>query len=1088
MTKINTGIIRQSQIDASMQTELLSRDALLWLGGGVGDFPEQVSSIARLVALPWKSVLCESTSADLVAAFEIWKDHRVLVQRRGYLDVIASNPDQTLLPTRTLPVYLLNGREESQDPFERPNLSPQKAFLRRFTMLNSAVASQPTILVVVSSGDSSIVGNLCELWEEGFRSRVVFVTQNSEEIGDLDVRFVKKYSISALTVIEQSPTQFAETLARDIHAAVSEDLLLVRIRDRKKSVKVIDVTSCEKPDQPILDRYELIQEKFFESTLPNELSDEELSSFFERSSTSWRPYAAGLPWTRSRDAELQLNKFLRRVHERGPEQNRLLLIPAEPGSGGTTMLRHLCFTVAKDGYPTLVARAVDFEPKAHELNAFLFSLHQLDLEFRRDADDSEQERSDLETPVVLGFDAQHWRGHHESLISFFRSFERGGRSVVVLAVVDPDVLDLMPPEVTTELDTGLQHMLTQDEVLSLGDHLNRFLQPKGRDRSDSEWRQFHTGNQPRIGDFGASVATFWIALEFWLKRQFNLGESIQDWLYSQFKSANFDQDLKRLILRIAAATVERIGYPEDMMPASPDRDLPYSILLDRTRYSAPALGLVRHSSSIDRQWMLGHVQVARYLLNLAFRDRELLGEIGKSEVLNPIALRLELLREIACSPLLSQKKFKSLSVEFAKTILKLDRDGNREFFVEWQRVLDILENVSERVWETSRAFNHHVAISRRRVAADEEYFPLLNDEKMSQLEGAIEHLQFALEHIEATDEDDSDLNLLNSLARTYQDLVDLSLKQGNSDAATSFREKATECIRRAQMLSSNNSYVLETLAQDQLQRAEQLLTEDPKSAAALACESLGYLRQALTLDSAQQRQTKLNGLLLRCFQLLTGEAARAEICKMRERGECVGITAYAWLTLREGLPDWEVLTIEQLAPSTIDQALLVLGEIPPGKRTWLDLRLAYDLVCVRSPYDFEKQLELLDEFSMERPKTDFQTRLEHSILLYQVGRVGEGSEMFKRLRIDLKNSEVFVSIPDRLKLLCKRGSSDPEICSAVVVKEYEVRSYAAVQNLQREHVPFVPRQFNKPRMQVGERFQCVITFGHNGPFISPVKK
>ncbi len=753
------------------------------------------------------------------------------------------------------------------------------------------------------------------------------------------------------------------------------------------------------------------------------------------------------------------------------------------------MLRHLCFTAAREGYPTLVAKAVDFEPKAHELNAFLFSLHQLDLELRRDADDlNEEDSSDVETPVLLGFDAQHWRGHHETLISFFRSFERGGRSVVVLAVVDPDVLDLMPPEVTSELDTGLQHMLTQDEVLSLGDHLNRFLQPKGRDRSDSEWRQFHTGNQPRIGDFGASVATFWIALEFWLKRQFNLGESIQDWLYSQFKSANFDQDLKHLLLRIAAATVERIGYPEDMMPSSPDRDLPYSVLLDEARQTAPALGLVRLSSSTDRQWMLGHVQVARYLLNLAFRDRELLGDIGKTDVLNPIALRLELLREIACNPLLSQKKFKALSVEFAKTILKLDRDGNREFFVEWQRVLDILQNVSERVWETSRAFNHHVAISRRRVAADEEYFPLSNDEKTSQLEGAIEHLQYALDHIEATDEDDSDLNLLNSLARTYQDLVDLALKQGNSDAAGNFREKATECIRRAQSLSSNNSYVLETLAQDQLQRAEQLIAEEPKYAAALACESLGYLRQALTLDSAQQRQSKLNSLLLRCFQLLTGEAARAEIAKMRDRGECVGITAYAWLTLREGLADWEVFTIEQLAPSKIDRALLVLGEIPPGKRTWLDLRLAYDLVCVRSPYDFEKQLELLDEFSMERPKTDFQTRLEHAILLYQVGRVGEGSEMFKRLRIDLKNSEVFVSIPDRLKLLCKRGSSDPEICSAVVVKEYEVRSYAAVQNLQREHIPFVPRQFNKPRMQVGERFQCVITFGHNGPFISPVKK
>lgn len=1089
MARINAGIIRQTQVDPSLQTELLSRDAVLWLGAGVGDTADQIASIAQLVALPWKSVLCESTSAELVAEFEKWKDDSLLIQRRGYLDVIASNPEETLLPTRTLPVYLLNGRDGSKDPLELARLSPQKALLRRLTMLNRAAATLPTLIVIVSNGDLSTLANLRELWDEGFRSRVVYVTESNDEVDELANSFVKEYSISALTVVEQSPSGFSVSLARSIQATLSEESILVRIRDRKKATKVVDVTSAERPDQPILDRYELIQEKCFESLLPNELTEEEISEFFQRSSTDWRPFAAGLPWIRTRDAEFQLSKALKKVHDRGPDQNRLLLIASEPGSGGTTMLRHLCFTAAKEGYPTLVAREVDFEPAAHELNSFLFSLHQHDLDLRRETEgENVEEVSGIETPALLGFDAQHWRGHHESLISFFRSFERSGRSVVILAVVDPDVLELMPSEATLELDTGLQHMLAEDEVLSLGEHLNRFLRPTGHDRSDLEWRHFHSSNQPRIGDFGTSVATFWIALEFWLKKQFNFGESIQEWLYSQFKSANFDHDVKHLLLRIAAATVERIGFPEDMMPSSVERDLPYSVLLEQTRSTAPALGLVRLSSSTDRQWILGHVQVARYLLNLAFRDRDLLVEIGKSEILNPVALRLELLRDVACSPLLSQKKHKPLAVEFAKTILKLDRDGNREFFIEWQRVLEILENVSERVWETSRAFNHHVAISRRRVAADEEYFPLTIEQKKAQLEGAVEHLLHALDHIESSDEDDSDLNLLNSLARTYQDLVELALKQGDSKEVDRFREKATECIRRAQNLSSTNSYVLETLAQDQLQRAEQILKDDPKSAAALACESLGYLRQALSLDSAKQRQAKLNNLLLRCFQLLAGESARAEIGRMRERGETIGITAYAWLTLREGLSEWEVLAFEQIAPSTIDRALEVLDEIPPGKRSWMDLRLAYDLLCMRSPYNFEKQLELLDALSIESPRRDLQNRIEHAILLYQVGRVGEGSEKFKQLRVDLKESEVFVSIPDRLKLLCKRGSSDPEICTAVVVREGDVRSLAAVQDLEREKIPFIPKQFKKERMKERERFQCVITFGHNGPFISPVKK
>lgn len=69
-------------------------------------------------------------------------------------------------------------------------------------------------------------------------------------------------------------------------------------------------------------------------------------------------------------------------------------------------------------------------------------------------------------------------------------------------------------------------------------------------------------------------------------------------------------------------------------------------------------------------------------------------------------------------------------------------------------------------------------------------------------------------------------------------------------------------------LNPNNSYVLETSAQDLIKKAELLVKYEPRQAAGYACEALSYLRRAMTLHSAAQRQVKLNDLLSQCFRLL----------------------------------------------------------------------------------------------------------------------------------------------------------------------------------------------------------------------------
>lgn len=1090
MPDINTGIVRTTELDATFLQDLAARDAVLWIGEGVVDPETNADSIASLASLPWSSVLSESGSATFAEELRQRKDDERLSKQRGYLDLVAVDPSEIAFPARTLPVYFLNGLEGSSDPAESTSLSRQKSFLRRYSMIKRATEQPQRVLVVLSNGDDSTIANLVEMWEEGFRARVVFVSSVETEFDQLETGFRKPFSISTLTGVEDTPAKFADRIVSQYFERLAPESLRIRVRDRSKNMRVVDVSTAERDEQPIMDRYDLITEKELDPILPEDLKDDEIAGFFQRSGLNWRPYAAGLPWQRDTKYRQQVLKALRLAHERGPEQNKVLLLPAEPGSGGTTLMRLYAYESAKEGYPAIVARPVDFHPDSLEIASFLFELHRLCSRVEADGKaESESKRSNVETPVLLAFDAQHWNGKNDLLIPFFKAFERSGRSVVLLIVASDDFIDLIPQEIYEVVDAGITHSISENNVLALGNHLNRFLEPKGTARSESDWRRLYEMNQPVTGDFGASSSSFWIALEFWLKRQYDLGETIQSWIYKQFKESEISLDIQREVLRIAAATVERIGFPERLLKVPEDSEVPASYLLESARDAAPALGLVRDSSATSRQWAIGHVQIARYLLNLAAVDRQWLAAAGIDDTPNSIALRLDLLKTIACDPLLGQKAYRDLAEEFATTILKLDRDGNREFFTEYLRVLSILEEMPDRIWETSRVFNHHVAISRRRIASDEQYFPLTHEQRLAQLDGAAEHLLFALERIDPSPTDESDLNLLNSLARTYQDLSDLHLKANGPDGkASDYRSLASECVMRAAALNPNNSYVLETSAQDLIKKAELLVKDEPGQAAGYACEALSYLRRALTLHSAAQRQVKLNDLLSQCFRLLSGDAARVKISQLRAKRDQVGIVAYAWLTIHDAVGTIGGTDLTSAPKKVLSQAFDILSEINSGKRSWIDLRLSYDILAIVSPYDFKQQLDLMDAVVVESRRSDLQTRLEHSILLYQVGRSQEGSAHFRDLRRELKESEVIVSVPDRMRYLFKVGGNVPEVCDAVVTQQHDVRSYAAVRQLHNERIPFIPTQFGKTRMPENSRFTCSITFGHNGPFISPVAK
>src|SRR5262249_32266546 len=141
--------------------------------------------------------------------------------------------------------------------------------------------------------------------------------------------------------------------------------------------------------------------------LPEDLPEPEFRAFFDRSSSSWRPYAAGLPCPRDSSEKTRLLKILSRISEQGSEANTIGYVMAESGRGGTTSSRLLAFEAATAGYPALVARQPHFRPESTEIESFLFRVKQK----LNPAEPSTDESPPVEVPWVVVFDVTHWAGH-----------------------------------------------------------------------------------------------------------------------------------------------------------------------------------------------------------------------------------------------------------------------------------------------------------------------------------------------------------------------------------------------------------------------------------------------------------------------------------------------------------------------------------------------------------------------------------------------------------------------------------------------------------------------------------------------------
>jgi hypothetical protein len=1070
-------LLSADRIPDSLLARVESRDAALWVRRLRGLHPDR-STLVRFLSLPWSLVICEDYDEQILSELQAADSlDGVMVRRRGLVQILDRDPSRVELPQRCLPIFLLNGREpkKEQGTFE--------GRLRRLTMLEHLRRTTVREILVISPDEDPIPPDLNELWSTGFKCFLTIVSSN-ENAKITTANWTTQNQAVATLVSTTADVALADLLSQ-YELSFPDRRRIVRIRDVKGNFQKFDVTAADEPERPILDYYTLIEERDLHLLNPEELNKQELIEFFQDSTSSWRPYAAGLPWRREADALLSLQNFMRRLDTDGSEENRIVYIVSESGAGGTTLARSMAFACAREGYPVLLAKQVPFVLDPLPVSNFLTRVHASLESSRTDGNIARTGAAEgsanavtrlYETPWLIVFDTIHAQYREAELVQFRREMEKAGRPVCLLVVTGPEVgAALINKRVSVQL-AELNHIITVEDARALGQHLNRFLAWHGRERPESQWNHFYEQQKVRYMD---GVAAFWVALSFWIQGQFDLNESMQEWIYRLFQQQS-DTDLRLALLRIAAFSTERLPLPERLLPPS-TQGWPLSYRLAESRHALAALGLTALSSDGEKYWALIHDILGRLLINGLYYDTKTRTELGFGAASDPNHLRFLILREISQDGAFGEKPYKPLGEDFATTIFKIDPDhGHAAFLNIWRQVLGALEGMPAPLRNTSRLFRHHTAISRRRVAKlEESLYDISLSDKSDLLLAAIRDLTYALTQIPFSPGSESNLNLLNSLANAYSDLADVAGRMGKDrEAVLKIQALANQTTKAAYQESPTNPFVIETYVKNLLRSAK----DNPERTCEDCVEILGIIFSVLASDDPGYRAPQLNGLAEQAFDLLLQQIPTA--VGVRDPQNAVDVLVDAWRVLGEN-DQLRSGSLADIPEESRERALKIL-EHPAGRGNLQALRLRYNLLCSGKPFAFTEQIEILDQLDARRSSTPPQLRLEYAILLFQNGRNLEGDKIFRDLRKLWKESEHIVEIPERLRWLRSADGRSLQIVHARVQVDYGARIMARVQEFGSIPVPLRPEEHGFRELKIGSAFACHVSFGPNGPFLRPL--
>lgn len=493
-------LIHIDKVNDKVLSSLENRDVALWLRSVPKNLPAPETLVAFL-GLPWRMVFSEMSDPRLVEALEDpASSSGPMIRKRGFVQIIDSDPSRIELPQRCLPTYLLNGRHSAREPSEF------ESKLRRITMLEELRRSAVREILVISGDDDPVPPELKDLWSSGFRSHLTFASDSASANASLESWLRETDGIVAANLSDLPAARLIEDILERYSASYPEDRHVIRVRDQHGTSHKIDVTEADEPERPILDWYSLIEDRDLTPLMPQDLSEEDFVAFFQNPESSWRPYAAGLPWIRDAEWKNNLGSCLRKLDVIGSEENCVAYVMSEPGAGGTTLARMLAWEYAREGYPVLIAKPLPFVPDSLAIANFLNRAHHEirskvahGREFTEGSDDSASSEGGkrnpverrYETPWIIVFDRLHWEYRDSELRQFCNELKKQGRPVCVLVVTGPiREMSYFDTSIFKQV-AELNHILDQEDVRQLGRHLNQFLRVYGKQRESQQWDQFY---------------------------------------------------------------------------------------------------------------------------------------------------------------------------------------------------------------------------------------------------------------------------------------------------------------------------------------------------------------------------------------------------------------------------------------------------------------------------------------------------------------------------------------------------------------------------------------------------------------------
>jgi len=342
--RIENHLLTTTSVPEDVLVQIIERSAVLWVGENGSGEQSWMLQAAKLAVLPWKAVIWSPWKKSAVSALEAEKQNASRYNRfRGFVQLIATSSREE--KPVGMPIYLPNGREDADYPEASTKLTSIKAAARTNDAILNVMETLPRTLVVLFDPSRSNLPEVLTSWgEDNYRPQVVVVDPLDGAEPLLSQWLALGPGLGAVTRVVMPLEKFTAELQQGVDRLLPDQRMIVRIRGNREA----DVSNCDVIETSIFDGLELLDIRAIRPRGPDELTEELMNRFFA-SGRVWEAYAAGLPWQGNRELEIETLKALSEVEKHGSTSNSIVILPAEAGSGGTTLACMAGFAAAKLG-------------------------------------------------------------------------------------------------------------------------------------------------------------------------------------------------------------------------------------------------------------------------------------------------------------------------------------------------------------------------------------------------------------------------------------------------------------------------------------------------------------------------------------------------------------------------------------------------------------------------------------------------------------------------------------------------------------------------------------------------------------------